>query len=155
MYRTYRNTTTLTKRLISIEDIQLELAKISFNNPIPLVNDIASRNAYVANVTKNVLIAVKVATGDTTVESGGALYFYHKVNDEFIKIAEYDEADGPLFDRVVNGPTSTATEIDSMVTESHEHRELSTLNTIRVSGGHYSFNGVSLTEGVFWKKLQW
>ena len=53
--------------------------------------DIAARNAIIQ--TKNAFVLVADATGDATVASGAALYFYNHANTTYYKVSEYESMD--------------------------------------------------------------
>ena len=53
--------------------------------------DIAARDAMTP--TKNIFCVVEDATGDATVASGAALYFYNHAATTWVKVAEYESMD--------------------------------------------------------------
>lgn len=55
------------------------------------VNTVAERNAL--TLETNAFVVVGDATGDATVASGSALYFYNSSTTSFMKLAEYESMD--------------------------------------------------------------
>lgn len=67
------------------------IGNLDLSNSAQLVADIAARDAL--ELTKNSFVLVSDATGDATVGTGAALYFYTLTTDSFLKIAEYESLD--------------------------------------------------------------
>ena len=67
------------------------IGNLDMSNTAVYAANIAARNALV--MTKNSFVLVADATGDATVGSGAALYFYLTTDQSFMKIAEYESMD--------------------------------------------------------------
>ncbi len=67
------------------------IAALDQSNVAVYAANIAARDALV--LTKTSFVMVADATGDATVNSGAALYFYNKVGSTYTKIAEYESMD--------------------------------------------------------------
>lgn len=105
-----------------------------------IVEDIAERDGL--SPTVNALVLVIDATGDPTVGVGAALYAYNVSTQEFIKVAEYESMDVTVQWASIQGrPTSTPSEIDQAVTDSHTHANLTTLGKISEESGIPKWEG--------------
>ena len=128
------NAGTALKRLLTDTDIQALIdASISgLAGEMPIVADIAARNALASTLTKNTQVLVLDATGDPTVTSGAATYLYRVSTDSFIKLNEAESIDLVLQWANIQGkPTSSPTAIDTAVGNSHVHNgNLTQLNKI-------------------------
>ena len=67
------------------------IGALDMSNTAILAANIAARDELV--MTKNSFVVVADATGDPTVNTGAAMYFYNKSDDSFMKIAEYESMD--------------------------------------------------------------
>jgi len=98
-----------------------------------LAATIAARDAL--TFTSNATIYVQDATADTTVDTGGAFYFYDSVSTNFIKLAEFESMDVQLVWENISGrPTSTPAAIDQAVANSHVHTNKAILDAITDAG---------------------
>lgn len=105
------------------------LAAGSSSNEVEIVADIAARNTLTANASRNVLVLVVNATGDTTVKAGSALYAYRNSDKTTFKVAEYESMDAVVnWADVKNGPSSSPAAIDLAVTQSHTHANKAVLD---------------------------
>lgn len=92
------------------------------SNQLQIVPDIAAKDLLVGDAEINLMILVVDASDDPTVDSGSALYAYDLATDETYKVAEYESMDLVLdWEDMVNGPTSSAAQIDSAVSQAHTH----------------------------------
>lgn len=124
------------------------------NLAINYVADIAARDAL--TIAANAMVYVADATGDNTVTSGGALYFYNSATDAFVKVAEYESMDVVLdWDNIQNKPTSTVSQIDQAVTDSHTHSNKSTLDLISATGGFLYYDGSKVDTVTAWGETSW
>ena len=71
--------------------IATAIGNLDQSNSAVYAADIAARDAL--TMTKNSFVLVADATGDATVTTGAALYFYNVSDDTFMKIAEYESLD--------------------------------------------------------------
>ena len=71
--------------------IATEIGKLDQSNTAVYAADIAARDALV--LTKNSFVFVADATGDSTVETGSATYFYNKAASSWTKTTEYESLD--------------------------------------------------------------
>lgn len=108
--------------------------------------NISSRDAL--ELSTNAMVLVNDATGDPTVSSGAALYFYSASLDEFIKVAEYESMDLVLdWDDIQNKPLSPVAAIDASVTQTHSHSNINVLANLAESvDGELEYNGVALAK---------
>lgn len=107
---------------------------------VVIVADIAERDALSPAV--NTLVLVIDATGDPTVVVGAALYVYNVSAQEYIKVAEYESMDVTVQWASIQGrPTSTPSEIDQAVADSHTHANLATLDKISEESGIPKWEG--------------
>lgn len=101
-----------------------------------VVGSIAQRDAIAA--ISGTLAYVTDATSDTSVESGGATYIYNGASWE--KISEWESMDVTLtWDSIQGKPSSTPSEIDSAVDDSHTHANATTLDKLSESGSKLAF----------------
>lgn len=107
---------------------------------VVIVADIAERDSL--SPTVNTLVLVIDATGDPTVGVGAALYAYNVSTQEYIKVAEYESMDVTVQWASIQGrPTSTPSEIDQAVADSHTHVNLATLDKISEESGIPKWDG--------------
>lgn len=117
---------------------------------IQMVDSIAVRDATV--LPKNGLVIVRAATGDATVTSGAALYFYDKDKvltgeqtnaDRYTKIAEYEGLDITVtWDSIAGKPASSVADIDDAVAKRHTHANKLELDKITErADGEMLYNG--------------
>ena len=110
-----------------------QVAAAALSSEVYLAADIAARDAL--TLTVNSIVLVQDATGDATVTTGAALYFYSAALTTFTKVAEYESLDVVLdWNNIVNGPTSTPAQIDQAVADSHVHANLAVLDAITNAG---------------------
>ena len=138
------NAGTALKRLLTDTDIQALIdASISgLAGEMPIVADIAARNALASTLTKNTQVLVLDATGDPTVTSGAATYLYRVSTDSFIKLNEAESIDLVLQWANIQGkPTSSPTAIDTAVSNSHTHTNKTQLDKIGENAdGLFTYN---------------
>ena len=112
------NTTMIDQR------IAIALATV---NQVEFAPDFATMQAttYPSNVT----VFVGDASGDPTVDAGGAYYFYEKTTTTFTKVSEMESLDVVLdWANIQNGPGSTPSQIDQAVANSHTHANIAVLD---------------------------
>lgn len=132
------------RHVINKADVQamIDAALISAGGtPSTIVADIAARDALA--LTQNAYVYVRDATGDETVESGGATYLYDSANDEYIKVNEAESMDLVLsWASIQNKPTSSVADIDDAVTKRHTHANKTQLDNIdEDSDGNLTYAG--------------
>lgn len=117
-------------------------AKLAAASTLQHVATIAARNTAAATATSNTLYLVTDATGDSTVSSGAALYFYDKAANTHTKIAEYESMDVVLqWVNIQGKPNSTPAAIDAAVGASHTHTNKSVLDGLTDGSGKLLYNG--------------
>lgn len=133
---------TLARRVLNEADIQALIdASVSGISGIEVVDDITARDAL--SPTSNTQVLVLDATDDGTVDSGAATYVYRLSNTTWYKISEAESLDFVLdWDNLVNGPSSSAAQIDSAVTNAHTHANKTQLDLLGQDGdGDLTYNG--------------
>lgn len=118
-----------------------------------IVNDIAARDALIPSLTQNIIVYVLNATADSTVSSGGATYLWRDSTSEFIKIAEFESMDAVVtWSSITGKPSSSPSAIDTAVTNSHTHTNMSVLNLLSAPGGILQYNGDDIKN---WNLINW
>ena len=114
----------------------------NFSN-ILLVADIAARDALTPD--HNSLVLVLDGTGDPTVISGAALYFYNVSNTTWYKISEFESLDVSLtWASLENKPSSSVADIDDAVSRRHSHANKAELDKVgEDADGKLTYNGVN------------
>ena len=136
------NDGTEVRHVINKAEVQSLIATaVSSLSNILVVQDIAARNALV--FTQTTLVLVLNATGDTTVQTGSALYVYDHATTTFTKVAEYESLDLTLEWNAIQGrPTSSPAQIDAAVAAAHTHANKDVLDQLgETPQGTLSFNG--------------
>jgi len=119
--------------------------KLNAVSTIRQVANIAARNTDKASTTASTMYLVTDATGDTSVSSGAALYFYNKTADSFTKLSEYESMDVVLQWANIQGkPNSAAAAIDAAVGNAHTHTNKATLDKLGESNGKLTISGVAV-----------
>lgn len=124
------NTVGAVRRVPTVSDINSLIAQAMIAaGQTQIVADIAARNAL--NPTTTVTVLVLNATGDATVASGAATYIWNTSTTSWIKISEAESMDIALTWASISGrPSSTPTQIDAAVANSHTHANLTQLGFI-------------------------
>jgi hypothetical protein len=140
-----------TLHVINRDEINTMISNaVTGSTAIKAVNNIDERNA--TTLPTSGFVMVKDATGDSTVHSGAALYFYDTTltltdkqtnADRFSKIAEYESLDLQLtWEALQNKPASSVADIDDAVAKRHSHANLAQLNLITErADGEFLYNG--------------
>jgi hypothetical protein len=131
------------RHLVNKADINAMIAsQISSFNNLLLTPNIASRNAL--ELTKNTLVLVQDATGDPTVNSGAALYFFDAATSTFTKVSEYESLDVTLnWASIADRPESSVEDIDDAVAKAHSHSNSAVLDLLgQDEEGKLTFNGL-------------
>ncbi|MDX2008211.1 MAG: hypothetical protein SFU83_23455 [Meiothermus sp.] len=129
-------------------------AQISALNQVYNVANIAARNALAASLGSNALVLVTDATGDATVASGAAMYFWNDSGETWTKVAEYESMDVVVqWANITGKPTSTPAQIDSAVANAHTHSNKSTLDKLTDPGGSLLYNGNAISSD--WSTNDW
>ena len=124
-----------------------------------VVDTIAERDALV--LTTNTLVMVKDATGDSSVTSGAALYFYDAdatlPTDVWTKVSEYESLDVVMrWENIVGRPTASAADIDDAVSKRHTHANLADLDLIGTSPeGFLMHNGITYNRKAVIDVAEW
>jgi hypothetical protein len=122
---------TVTKRVITSDDVQAMIdASISAaGGGVTIVNTISDRDALTKH--NGMYVLVLDATGDNTVTSGSASYVWRDANSSWIKLTEYESLDLQLtWDKITGKPSSTPAQLDTAVTNSHTHSNMTQLSKI-------------------------
>lgn len=106
-----------------------------------IVNDIAERDAL--TLTEVTEVIVLDASDDPTVGSGFAKYVWRTDTSEFLKLAEGESMDVTVnWSDIVGGPSSSPSQIDAAVSNSHTHANKTQLDGIdEDSDGELTYNG--------------
>lgn len=126
-------------------------------NSMEIVATIAARNTLAASLSRNVLVLVSDATGDSTVTAGAALYAFNNSNASWSKVSEYESLDVTLtWASLQNKPTSTVTQIDTAVSQAHSHSNKAFLDKIGETAGAMTYNGTAVGgNSTSWTTLNW
>jgi len=126
---------------------------VQSNNSIKYAANIAARDALA--LTSNTMVYVANATGDPTVSSGGALYFYKSDTNTFIKVAEYESISLVInWGSIQNKPNSSPSAIDAAVANSHVHLNKTQLDKIdQDANGNLTYNGNNIKAAL--TTVQW
>lgn len=151
----YLTNSTGVARMIGNSGMINELAEEFYaqTSNIKIVADIAARDALDPSVNK--LVLVLDASSDASVEAGAATYIYNFDEASFVKIAEHESMDVTLeWADIVGGPTSTPTQIDAAVADSHTHANQTELDKIGEDvDGRMTYDGQVV--GTFWDETNW
>ena len=130
------------RRVLNQDDVEalINAAMLGIGG-IEVVANIIERDALVLD--HNTQVFVIDATGDATVNSGGATYVYQVSNNSFTKISEAESLDVALsWATLVGKPTSSVAAIDAAVAASHTHPNKTQLDQIGQSeSGDITYNG--------------
>lgn len=137
MYVTNADATAV-RRIITEQDV---INLISAGSGVQIVNDIAARNALTP--VNGQLVYVLDATGDPTVASGAASYLWKADTFEWIKLTEFESMDVIVqWSNIQGAPTSSPSDIDAAVANSHTHANKTELDKIGEDGnGDFTYNG--------------
>jgi hypothetical protein len=134
--------TAAARRIHTEADIQALIdASIAGMNSVTVVDDIAARDAL--SFTANATIYVIDATGDSSVDAGGATYMYRLSTNGFIKVSESESMDVSLaWASLIGGPASDPANIDAAVANSHTHANKTQLDKVGENvDGDITYNG--------------
>lgn len=132
--------------------IQAVAAGLGGTSQVEVVANITARDAL--TLTKNTMVLVVSAIGDATVASGAALYVWIQSSTSFTKVAEYESMDVVVQWASIQGkPTSSASAIDTAVTNSHTHTNKASLDKIGEAGGLLTYNGAAVSTQ--WVATDW
>lgn len=135
-------TGTSLRRMPNEVDIQALIdASVSGLSGVEVVDDISARDALTP--TSNVSVYVIDASGDATVNSGGASYIYRSSDSTWFKQSEAESVDIVFnWANLLDKPTSTVAAIDAAVSNSHTHANKTELDLIAQDGdGDMTYNG--------------
>jgi len=136
---------TALRRILNEADIQALIdASMAGISGVEIVADIVARDAL--TLTSNAMVIVEDASGDTTVDSGAALYGYKESDTSWRKLSEFESMDIVLnWSSIQGGPSSTPAQIDASVTNSHTHANKTQLDLIGQDGdGDATYNGAKI-----------
>lgn len=124
------------------------------SNAMPIVADIAERDALILTLEKNAFILVLDASADATVNSGSALYAYDFNATTSYKVAEYESMDLVIQWASIQGrPSSSVAQIDDAVGKAHQHANKSVLDKFTESGGELLYSGEGIATQ--WAAKDW
>lgn len=125
---------------------------VSQTSAVEIVADIAARDAL--SLAANRLVLVLDATGDSTVNVGGAMYAYNHSTTTFSKVTEYESMDRVIsWSEISGAPTSTPAQIDAAVAASHTHANMAVLDKLSEQDGNLVYNGAPLVTS--WTTTNW
>jgi len=145
---------TTVKRIINEDDIQAMIsASLAGLSGLDIVADITARNALTPS--NGAMALVLDATGDTSVQSGAAMYVYQLATTTWIKVSEYESMDLVLeWSAIQNKPTSAVADIDDAVSKRHSHANKTQLDKVGEDGdGLLTYNG--LLPKIAWDSTAW
>lgn len=131
-----------------IKDVAQPLIDAALNaaaaSTVIIVDNIAARNALTKKDGMEVMVLD--ATGDSTVKAGTATYVYRASNTTWYKISEAESMDVVLrWANIIDGPTSTPTQIDGAVAASHTHGNKAVLDLLDQNADGLTFNGSNVS----------
>jgi hypothetical protein len=133
----------------------LIIAQLAQMNRVEIVANITARNTLIGS-NFNQLVLVSDATGDATVTSGAALYFFKNADNSWIKVAEYESMDATItWSTIVGKPSSAPTLIDDAVSKRHDHSNKAILDKWGESGGAPTYNGLPIGGTTQWDAVNW
>jgi hypothetical protein len=126
---------------------------VSSASELTIVADIAARNALSPTAARYCYVIN--ATGDSTVQSGGATYLYNPSTSSWIKTSEAESLDVVLdWASIQNKPSSTVAQIDAAVAATHTHANKTQLDKISEdANGNMLYNGSLPHTG--WDSTNW
>lgn len=147
---------TSARRVINEQDVNtLVEQKLAGTDEILIVDTISDRAAVDTTVSKYVYVID--ASADTTVTSGGASYLFNTATKDWIKISESESMDLAMtWNSIVNGPSSTAPQIDEAVAAKHNHTNKNSLDKIGEDvEGNFTYGGVAISGTTKWATTKW
>lgn len=149
------NTGGAIRRVPNSSDIEAIVnAAVAAMSLLHIVADITERDALELAGNGNAFILVLDATGDETVEIGAALYVFNDASDTISKVSEYESLDVTTsWSNIAGKPTSTPSEIDDAVGNSHTHANKTQLDKVGESGGRFTYDGSIPT--IDWTETSW
>ena len=134
--------------------ITAALASWEGASSMPIVADIAARDALFATATANMLALVIDASADPTVESGSALYAYDFGSSTVYKVAEYESMDLVIQWASIQGrPNSSVAQIDDAVGKAHQHTNKEVLDKFTEVSGQLLYAGEGIATS--WATKDW
>lgn len=117
-------------RVVTKDDIVGLIGQsITSTGGITVVLNLIERDAL--NPTAVSLVLVLDASDDITVTAGSALYVYSPDLLSWIKLSEYESLEGNLnWAAILNKPSSSVSQIDALVTQQHNHTNLTVLDKL-------------------------
>lgn len=110
------------------------------NKELFVVSDIAERDAI--DSENNFLVFVLDATDDPVIGGGEALYFYIASLLRFVCVYQSKHVQREVdWSKLVNGPNSSASQIDIAVSNTHTHENKNVLDELEVNDNQLHFKG--------------
>jgi len=148
------STGSATRKIIDQEDIENLINNALANiSSLEVVADIAERDAL--NPISNTHVYVLDASADPTVNGGSASYIYQHSTNTWYKYSESESLDLNLtWDKIIGRPTSTPTQIDNAIENSHNHSNKTQLDKIDEDiDGNFIYNGKMPV--IEWSSVEW
>ncbi|MGM0517894.1 MAG: hypothetical protein ACQER6_09875 [Pseudomonadota bacterium] len=145
---------TTVKRVINEADVQAMIDTAGAGaSALEIVDDITARDAL--TLTENAFVLVLDASGDETVDSGGATYAYRHSDTSWHKMSEAESMDVVLqWANIQDKPTSAVADIDDAVSKRHNHSNKTQLDKIDQDGdGNLTYDGSLPATG--WDSTGW
>ena len=130
------------RHLLTKQEVDIAIAAaVSAANTMVRVATITARDALTP--AGNLLVLVTDATGDATVASGAASYFWDGA--VWTKVTEFESLDvAQTWAALQNKPTSTVAAIDAAVAASHSHTNKAVLDLLSDNAGALQYNGAPI-----------
>ena len=130
------------RHLPTKQEIDIAIAAaVSASNGMVRVATITARDALTPS--GNMLVLVTDATGDATVASGAASYFWDGA--VWTKVTEFESLDVvQTWANLQNKPTSTVAAIDAAVAASHSHTNKAVLDLLSDNAGALEYKGAPI-----------
>jgi hypothetical protein len=135
-------------------DQKISTSISNFSN-MTVVADITARDAQAP--TRTMMTMVIDATGDSTVNSGSAIYVYDTGTSTWYKTSEVESMDMVLnWSQIVGGPNVTAAQVEAAVSATHTHANLTDLDKVATDGdGYLTYNNVSYRHPLLAATPEW
>ena len=129
-------------------------ARLNAASTLLHVPNIQDRDAL--SPASNAMVLVTDATGDPSVQGGGALYFYDAAQSAYTKVAEYESMDLVLQWANISGrPGALPGDIDAAVAEAHSHANKAVLDALGDASGGLTYNGAPIAGASSWAQTDW
>lgn len=133
----------LSEKRIELSDLKENLDKFS---AFIIVKNIDERNDLMNTQKPGILVWVEDATGDKTVNFGGAAYLLRQVDNRLVweKMTESEGLDVTTNMESISGKPKKLEEIDDTVEKAHEHINYEILQGVKTESGGLAYNDIKL-----------